>query len=86
MQGTWFPSLATDNIPLTVEQLSLCATATEPAYFRACVLQKQKPPQWEVWAMQRESSPCLPQLEKSPCSNEDAAEPQKKRLQRDLAF
>ena len=26
MQGTWFPSLARDNIPLTVEQLSLCAT------------------------------------------------------------
>ena len=26
MPGTWFPSLARDNIPLTVEQLSLCAT------------------------------------------------------------
>ena len=26
MQGTWFRSLVRDNIPLTVKQLSLCAT------------------------------------------------------------
>ena len=57
---------------------SSCTTATEPAHLRACVLQKQKPPQWEVCAKQWDSSPRLPQLEKSPCNNEDTAQPKNK--------
>ena len=41
---------------------------------RAQALQQEKPPQWEARAAQ-ESSPCSLQLEKSPCSNHDPAQP-----------
>ena len=37
--------------------------------------QPEKPPQWEGYVPQLESSPYLPQLEKSLCSNEDPAQP-----------
>ena len=33
----------------------------------------EKPPQWETQALQLESSPLSPQIEKSPCSNKDVA-------------
>ena len=42
---------------------------------RACALQQGKPPQWEACALQLASSSHLPQLEKSPSSNEDPAQP-----------
>ena len=47
--------------------LSLCS--------RAHALQQEKPLHWEAQAPQLKSSPHLPQLEKSPCSKEDPAEP-----------
>ena len=37
--------------------------------------QKEKSPQWEASTPQLESSPCLPQLEKSLCGNENPAWP-----------
>ena len=36
-----------------------------PATSEACAVQQEKSLQWEVSAPQRESSPCLPQLEKT---------------------
>ena len=41
----------------------------KPEHPRACAPQQEKP------VHQLESSPCLPQLEKSPCSNRDSAQP-----------
>ena len=47
--------------------------------------QQEKSLQWEVHAAQLESSPCSPQLEKSPWSNEDSAQPKiNKFLKRDV--
>ena len=37
----------------------------KPASSRACALQQEKPPQGEAQALQLESSPCSPQLEKA---------------------
>jgi len=45
-----------------VEQLSLCATTIEPTAHAP----PEKPQQWKPRALQRESSPRLPQLEKKP--------------------
>ena len=70
------------------EQLSPCATTTEPKShnYWACVLQRLKPA-CPVPVLTREatttrnpwtatkSSPHSPQLEKSPCSNKDPAQP-----------
>ena len=50
------------KIPHAVEHLSLCATTFEPVLERA-------------WEPQQESSPHLPQLEKSPCSSDNPAQP-----------
>ena len=46
----------------------------KPKQPRACVLQQEKPPEWEAHASQLESSTCLLQLEKSLQSNEDPAQ------------
>ena len=64
------------------EQLSRRSTTTEPVSktwepqllsprARACALQAEKPPQWEIHTPQLESSPHWPKLKKSTCSNED---------------
>ena len=37
-------------------------------------VQQEKPPQWEACTLEQ-SSPCSIQLEKSPCSNKDPAQP-----------
>ena len=50
----------------------------KPDHPRACALQ-EKPPQWETRAPPRESSPCSPQQEKSPSTNEDPAQPEIKK-------
>ena len=42
--------------------------------------QQEKSLQREAYALQLESSPCLLQLEKSLCSNEDPAQPKKKKI------
>ena len=47
----------------------------KPKRPRACTPQEEKPPQWEACVPQLESSHCSPQLEKSPHSNEDPAQP-----------
>ena len=44
-----------------------------PVHPRAHVPQQRKPPQ-EAQTQHLESSPCWPQLEKSPCSDEDPAQ------------
>ena len=44
---------------------------------RARAAQQEKLPQWEAHAPQLKSSPCLLQLEKTPCSNKDPAQPPK---------
>ena len=45
-------------------------------YWRTHVLcNNKKPPQWEAWVTQLESSTCLLQPEKSLCSNKDPAQP-----------
>ena len=55
-----------------LQLLTPCAATTKAPAPRACALQQEKP-------VQLESSPHLPQLEKSPCNNEDPAKPKKKR-------
>ena len=47
----------------------------KPESPRAHPLQQEKPAQWEARAPQLGSSPHLPQLEKSPSSNEEPAQP-----------
>jgi len=42
---------------------------------RAFAVQQEKPPQGKACTVQPESSPCWQQLEKSPSSNEDPAQP-----------
>ena len=51
--------------------LSPCAPTTEACAPRACVPQREKPPQWETHAPQVGSNSCLPQLEKSLHGKED---------------
>ena len=46
----------------------------KPACPRVCASQ-EKPLQWEAHALHLENSCCLLQLEKSPCNNEDPAQP-----------
>ena len=47
----------------------------KPTHPRACAPQQEKPLQWEDRAPQLESNPYLLQLEKSPNSNDDPAQP-----------
>ena len=58
MWETRIPSLV-GKISQAEEQLSPCATATEPTHSRARARQQEKP-------LQLESSPSSPQLEKKP--------------------
>ena len=53
------------KIPHALRQLSPCVPAAEPAHFRACAPQQEKPSQWETHAAQLESRPCSLQLEKA---------------------
>ena len=49
---------------------------TNPTSFTVCYQyapQQEKPPQWEAYALQLNSSPCSPQLEKKPAHNKDSA-------------
>ena len=75
------------NILHATEQLSLCTTTTKPVLqspglqlckpvrTRAPAPRQEKPPQWEAHAPRLESSPRCLQLEKSPHSNKDPAQP-----------
>ena len=53
-----------------------------PVCPRACAPQQEKPLQWEDCTLQLESSPRLPQLEKSLHNNEDSEKPKKKKTLR----
>ena len=68
------------KIPHATEQLSPCTTTIEACAPRAHALQQEKPLQWEVYALQLESNPRRPQLEKSPGSNKDPAQPKRKKI------
>ena len=46
----------------------------EPEHRRACVLQQEKPPQWDTYLLQLERSSHLLQLGKSPHSTADPAQ------------
>ena len=75
------------KIPHAPEQLSLCTTAIEPVPWswratllkpecaKDSVLQQEKSWQWEACALQLESRLWSLQLEKSPGSNKDPAQP-----------
>ena len=58
----------------TLEALGL--QLRKPDFPRTCALQREGLLQWEASKLQLESSPHLPQLEKSPHSNEDPAQPE----------
>ena len=59
--------------PLTVGLLKWASEARVPG---AASLQQEKPPQWEAHALELESNPHPPQLEKKPVqSSEDLAQP-----------
>ena len=76
MQGTWVRSLGFFPmcLPHAAEQLSPCATTTEPKggnyrvyllQIPVCDLEWEKPLQWEACVPQRKSSPLSLQLEKA---------------------
>ena len=50
-------------------------TLLKPVLPRACALKWEKPPQWEACMSYLETSVYSPQLEKSPLSNKDPAQP-----------
>ena len=56
---------------------SLCSTAREPQLLKPVPPRavQETPPQWEARALQLESSPHSPKLEKSPRSSEGLAQP-----------
>ena len=62
----------------------LYSETTEPTCPRAGALQEEKRPQSEARAPQLETSSCLLQVEKSPCSNEDPARPTLKSISKFL--
>ena len=64
MQETQVWSLVWED-PHATEQLSLCATTTEPRHPTVRASPQEKPPQWEAHAVQLETSPHLPRLEKA---------------------
>ena len=69
MRETWVRSLIQEN--------PTCPGATKPVHhiYWACPPQQGRSPQWEAQTWQLQSSPCSPQLKKSPHSNEDPAQP-----------
>ena len=57
--------LGPGEIPHAMEQLCPWATTTEASVPRACVPQRERPPQWEAHTPQLERGPHSLQLEKS---------------------
>ena len=57
-----------------------------PVCPRACAAQQEKPLQWEDRTLQLESSPRLPQLEKSLHNNEDSEKQKKKKKTKTLRW
>ena len=86
MQGTWVQAWSR-KIPHAVEQLSPCATTTEPVRLeplshnywahvpRARAPQQKKPPQWEARASQRRVAPARRNYRKPVHSYEDPTQP-----------
>ena len=61
-----FPGEQRFNLYILTSAAQPCATITEPICPRVCALQQEKPPQGETHT---------PQIEKSPHSNENPAQP-----------
>ena len=86
-QETWVRSLVSEDPtclratePPALQLLGLCSRAQEPqllkpAHLRVSALQQEKPLQWEARALQLEYSRHSLQLEKSPYSNSEPAQP-----------
>ena len=66
----WFCALEPRNHNYQAHELQLLKPSCPGAR-----VSQEKPQKWEAWAPQLESSPHSLQLEKSPCSNEDLAQP-----------
>ena len=89
MQKTWIWSLIQEDptscIATQPMHHNCWACAPEPGSHNYWALklqllkserpQQEKPPQWEAWERQLETGPSLQQLEKSPCSHKDSAQP-----------
>ena len=78
------PENAGDGFDPQVQEDPTCHGATKPVHnYWACVLEPESwahmlqplSPDTTACSSQQESSPCLPQLEKCPHSNEDSAQP-----------
>ena len=54
-----------EHLSLRVPTTELMRSTTEAWEPEAHALQQGKPPKWEARALQLESGPCLPQLEKA---------------------
>ena len=63
------------RIPHASEWQSLCATTTEACEFRTCVLQQEKPLQWEARASQQSVAPDYHNWRKPSGSNKDPEQP-----------
>ena len=64
------------RFPHAIEQLSLCATASEAQVSRARAPQQEKQPQWVAHTTLRKRSPRSPSTREEPAhSNEDPAQP-----------
>ena len=80
------PGQGRSHLPLSTEELSLCATATEPVLWSPATkptcpkarAPQERPAQWETLTAQLESGR-RSQLEKSPHNNNDLAQPKKPR-------
>ena len=78
MQATWVLFLLWED--------STCGGATKPRTEKACAPQQETPLQRKAWAPQLKNNPCWLQLEESPGSNEDPAQPKINTFFSDFVF
>ena len=81
---SWYrkiPHASEQLSPRTPQLLRLCSGAREPKHTESTHPGARAPPREELGqeghARYLDSSPCSPQLEKSPCSNQDPAQPKR---------
>ena len=67
------------KIPHVAEQLGPCATTIEPGALEPRLLSRRGHCSEKTSDHRERIAPCLPQLEKSQCSNEDPEQPLKKK-------
>ena len=75
MEGTLVRSLVPEDPHMLWRNWVHVLQLLKPTPPKAHALQQGKTPQWEAHTLQLESNSCSLQLEKSPHSNEDAAQP-----------